>query len=124
MHLQKFHKKINIKSIRWLSGCFLYYVQIYFLNELTFHPRLDTKVLRNGAGNKVHHAAHALRSVTHRTTTCLLYTSLHHRLLIHDLTMQRMMLVTVNAANQQRLAVQQLSLIHILSSSDDLVRLC
>ena len=32
---------------------------------------------------------------------------LHHRLLIHDLTMQRMMLVTVNAANQQRLAVQQ-----------------
>ena len=32
---------------------------------------------------------------------------LHHRLLIHDLTMQRMVLVTVNAANQQRLTVKQ-----------------
>ena len=26
-----FYKNMNIKSIRWLVGCFLYYVQIYFL---------------------------------------------------------------------------------------------
>ena len=29
--LSAVYKNMNIKSIRWLVGCFLYYVQIYFL---------------------------------------------------------------------------------------------
>ena len=49
---------------------------------------------------------------------------LHHRLLIHDLTMQRMMLVTVNASNQQRLAVQQQTIFNPHLAETDIAGFC